>query len=175
MRRGGEVRLRLKDFVAREDVMGPGGQIHSFEAVFGPRGADGLPKRLFDRKTGAIDRTVLEAWRRYDIVEKLKREWKTLGPKLSGKITVLVGDEDNFYLEGAARILKKTLSDLGSDARVVIEEGRDHGSLMGAESFQRMAAEMSDRFLASRRAEGPSGKRSDAAAPRQQKTAASRP
>lgn len=162
----GKVQAILRDFVGREDVIGPGGQIHSFEAVFGPRGENGAPVRLFDRKTGEIDRSVLEAWRRYDIVEKLEREWKTLGPKLAGKITVIMGDQDNFYLEGAVRVLKTTVERLGSDARVIIEPDRDHGSIMRTKSFRRMTEEMCDRFLAAEKAAATSREGSDRKAPK---------
>lgn len=146
MRQNGEVKLLLRDFVRMEDALGPGGQIGSFEAVFGPRGKNGRPVPLFDRKSGRIDPKVLAAWRRYDIVEKLRREWPEIGPKLAGKVTVIVGDADNFYLEGASKRLQAALAELGSDGRVIIEPGRDHGTIMGAKSFRRMVDEMSERF-----------------------------
>ena len=38
-----------------EDVIGDGGQLHSFEAVFSPLGHDGRPRPLWDRATGAMD------------------------------------------------------------------------------------------------------------------------
>lgn len=148
MRQNGHVILLLRDFVRMEDAIGPGGQMHSFEAVFSPRGPDGRPMLLFDRKTGEIDRQIVQAWRKYDIVEKLKRDWPTLGPKLKGKITVIMGEEDNFYLAGAAHQLKKALADLGSDARVIIEPGKDHGSIMMTRPFQAIMSEMCEKFLA---------------------------
>lgn len=143
MRDRGKVRLLLKDFARMEDVIGPGGQIHSFEAVFSPRGEDGKPVLLWNRKTGKIDPEVMKAWRRYDIVDKLQRDWPTLGPKLKGKITVVMGDEDNFYLNGAVHRLKDALAKLGSDARVFIEPGKDHGSIMFSKPFRLMLDEMS--------------------------------
>jgi len=149
MRNNGEVRLWLPDFVRMEDAIGPGGQIQSFEAVFGLRERDGRPTPLFDRLTGRINPDVIKAWRRYDIVDKLRREWPELGSRLSGKITVIIGAEDNFYLDGAARRLKAALEDLGSDARVHIEPGKDHGSIMLTRPFRRMVDEMSAKFLAS--------------------------
>lgn len=149
MRQSGTIKLLLRDFATMEDVLGPGGQMHSFEAVFGPRGEDGAPVPLWDRRTGKIDREVVKAWRRYDITDKLRREWKTLGPKLKGKITVIIGDADNFYLNGATELLKKSLAELGSDARVIIEPDRDHGSIMFAPSFRAMTDEMSAKFAAS--------------------------
>ncbi|QDV91108.1 Putative esterase [Phycisphaerae bacterium RAS2] len=149
MRQNGRVILLLRDFVQMEDAIGPGGQVHSFEAVFSPRGPDGRPRLVFDRKTGAIDAETVKAWRRkYDIVEKLQREWPTLGPKLKGKITVIMGEDDNFYLAGAAHRLKDTLAELDSDARVIIEPGKDHGTIMMTKPFQAIMSEMCEEFLA---------------------------
>ena len=34
------------------------GQFDIWEAVYSPQGEDGYPKRLFDKKTGAIDHEV---------------------------------------------------------------------------------------------------------------------
>jgi len=155
MRDDGKVRLLLRDFARMEDVIGPGGQMHSFEAVFGPRGKDGKPVPLWNRKTGKIDPEVMKTWRRYDIVDKLQREWPTLGPKLAGKITVIMGDEDNFYLNGATHRLKEAMSKLGADARVIIEPGRDHGSILFSKPFRVMMDEMSARAGAPQSRPGP--------------------
>src|SRR5439155_7770138 len=117
-RRGQRPVLYNRPFSGREAVMGHGGQLGSFEAVFSPRGPDGRPRRLWDRATGAVDPEVARCWERYDIRLVLERNWKTLGPKLAGKLHVYVGDEDTFYLEGAVVLLKEALNKLGSDAVV---------------------------------------------------------
>ncbi len=124
--RGGEVSLWYDDFVKLEEILGPGGQIHSFEAVFGPRGPDGTPVPLFDRATGRIDPKVAQAWEKYDIRLVLERNWLTLSPKLRGKLHVYAGEKDNFYLDGAARLLQESLAKLGSDAEVEIVPGMGH-------------------------------------------------
>lgn len=148
MREDGKVRLLLKDFVRMEEVIGPGGQMHSFEAVFGPRGKDGRPVPLWDRKSGKVDAHVIKSWRRYDIVDKLQREWPTVGTKLAGKITVIMGEEDNFYLDGATRRLKDALTKLGSDARVFMEPGKDHGTILFSPPFRAILKEMNERVAA---------------------------
>ncbi len=124
--RGGEVSLWYDDFVKLEEILGPGGQIHSFEAVFSPRGPDGAPLPLFERATGMIDPKVARAWESYDIRLVLERNWSTLAPKLRGKLHVYAGEKDSFYLEGAARLLKESLAKLGSDAEVEIVPGMGH-------------------------------------------------
>ena len=118
--------LEYEDFVRMEEVFGPGGQIHSFEAVFSQRGADGLPKSLFDRATGKIDHQVAKSWERYDVRMILEREWKKLAPKLQGKLHVYAGEKDTFYLEGAVALLEESLAKLGSDAEVEVVPGMSH-------------------------------------------------
>jgi pimeloyl-ACP methyl ester carboxylesterase len=119
-----------------------GGQIESFEAVFSPRAQDGRPMQLFDRDTGAIDAFVQKAWERYDISRLLVAKWKTLGPKLRGKIHVVVGSADNFHLEEAVYLLRDTLKGLGSDATFEVIEGRDHMDLYQGDLGDRIALEM---------------------------------
>lgn len=120
------------DFCRREAIIGRGGQIGSFEAVFSPRQADGTPRPLFDRKTGAIDPETAKAWEKYDIRLVVERGWEGSGgaqglrERLKGKINVFAGGKDNFYLEGAAQRLKETFSRLGGDAVIEIEPEQRH-------------------------------------------------
>ena len=119
-----------------------GGQVESFEAVFSPRGEDGRPMPLFDRDTGAIDPFVQKAWERYDISRLLVANWKSLGPKLRGKLHLVVGTADNFHLEEAVYLLRDTLKGLGSDATFEIIEGRDHMDLYQGDLSDRIARDM---------------------------------
>jgi hypothetical protein len=83
------------------------GQLDVWSATFGPLGEDGYFKPLFDKRTGAVDRSVAEYWRsNYDLLEHLRRNWPTLGPKLVDKLHVFVGDADNFFLDRATRELE---------------------------------------------------------------------
>ncbi|MCI0457956.1 MAG: hypothetical protein L0Z62_13400, partial [Gemmataceae bacterium] len=141
-RRGDKVILWYRPFSDMEVVMGRGGQLFSFEAVFSPKTADGTPRPLRDRQTGKVDPETAKAWQRYDIRLVLERNWQTLGPKLAGKIHIYMGEKDNFYLEGATLLLKQSLAKLGSDAVVEIFPGRDHGTLLDAALRRRMAQEM---------------------------------
>ncbi|MBL9121374.1 MAG: hypothetical protein JNL80_15810 [Phycisphaerae bacterium] len=123
----------VERYVRGEMAVGAfGGQLASFEAVFSPRGDDGKPKRLFDRATGEIDRNLVEAWKRYDIGHLLRSRWTELAPKLRGKLHVWCGDNDTFRLDGAVRLLKRDLAELGSDADILLVQGRNHGSLFNA-------------------------------------------
>src|SRR5947209_19058713 len=124
-----------------EEFMGRGGQLASFEAVFSPRGVDLQPMKLWDRKTGTIDPYVARAWEKYDIRLVLERNWKTLGPKLAGKLHVYTGGEDTFYLEGAVELLQASQKKLGSDAVIEIVPDKDHGTLLNKKMRDRIAQE----------------------------------
>lgn len=145
-RRGGKAILFYKPFSDMEVVMGHGGQLASFEGCFSQRGPDGKPKQLWDRTTGRIDLDVAKSWEKYDIRLVLERNWKTLGPKLAGKLHVIMGGEDTFYLEGATALLKESLAKLGSDAVVEIIPGKDHGSVLDQALRDRLRKEMAEAF-----------------------------
>ncbi|MEO6811596.1 MAG: alpha/beta hydrolase-fold protein [Isosphaeraceae bacterium] len=143
-RRGNQPVLFYEDFSRMEDVIGDGGQLRSFEAVFSPLGPDGKAQRLWNRQTGAIDLDVAKTWEAHDIRLVLERNWATLGPKLAGKLHVITGDLDTFYLEGAVALLKDSLKALGSDAVVEVQPGKDHSNILDARLAERLDQEMSE-------------------------------
>jgi hypothetical protein len=55
---------------------------------------------------------------------------------------VITGGLDTFYLEGAVKRLKESLTKFGSDAVVEIVPNRDHGTVLDAELAQRLDREM---------------------------------
>ena len=146
----GRPALWYDDFAWMEHVNGYGGQLHSFEAVFSRRGADGRPELLWNRRTGEIDPAVAETWKRYDIRLVLEQNWPTLGPKLAGKLHIFMGSQDTFYLDGATALLKESLARLGSDAVVEIHTGKDHSTLMTQQLVARIKREMAEKYLRSR-------------------------
>jgi S-formylglutathione hydrolase FrmB len=150
-RRQGKPVLYYQPFSDMETVVGHGGQLGSFEAVFSPRGPDGKPAPLWDRATGKIHPAVAKSWERYDIRLIVERNWQTLGPKLAGKIHVYMGGEDTFYLEGATALLKESLAKLGSDAVVEIFPGKDHATVLDAALRDRIHKEMAAVYKRSRR------------------------
>ncbi|MFO1021356.1 MAG: alpha/beta hydrolase-fold protein [Planctomycetales bacterium] len=139
--------LWYQDFSRMEEVYGHGSQLHSFEAVFSPRLPTGMPAPLWDRKTGRVDHAVAEAWKKYDIHLKLVDNWPTLKPHLAGKLHIFVGENDSFYLEGAVKLLKTSLQELGSDAVVEIFPGLDHDSILSQDLMERNFKQMAQTFL----------------------------
>ena len=121
-------------FAKLEGVLGPyGGQMASFEWVFSPKGADGRPAPVFDRRTGAVDPRVAAYWRdNYDIAYRLQRDWPAIRNDLDGKIHVIVGTADTFHLDGAAHKLQAVLQGLGAKADVRFLPGKTHFDLYEA-------------------------------------------
>jgi len=147
-RQGETPTLWFVSFGLMDDVIGRGGQLRSFEAVFSPLDSDGLPRKLWDRKTGTIDPQVAKAWEKYDIRLVLQRNWQTLGPKLQGKLHIYTGSLDTFYLEGAVEKLAPVLKELGSDAEVVIVPGKGHGGLRTPELVRQFRLQMTEKVRA---------------------------
>jgi hypothetical protein len=110
----GRVSATLEEVNHRELVLGTKGrsgrQWDIWEAVYSPVGADGYPKRIWDKMTGEIDHEVANFWHEnYDLGYILKRDWKTIGPKLKGKIHIYCGDMDNYYLNNAVYLVEEFL------------------------------------------------------------------
>ena len=127
----GQMLVSMEDFTQREAVIGDyGGQLASFDWVFSPRGGDGRPLPMFDRRTGAVDPGVIAYWHdHYDIAEYLRRHWTTLKPDLDGKIHLTVGAADTFYLDGSAHRLEAAMKELGAKTDFRYIEGRGHFDL----------------------------------------------
>ncbi len=87
-----------------------GEQWDIWQAVFSPAGPDGYPAEIWDQRTGVINHEVAAYWREhYDLTAILQRDWKTLGPKLEGKLHVMVGTADTFFLDHAVHLMQAAL------------------------------------------------------------------
>lgn len=130
----GQVSTTIQDMNYHELALGDksrsGGQWDIWEAVYSPVGADGYPKPIFNKVTGEIDHQVAEYWREnYDLLHILKRDWKTLGPKLRSKINIYCGDMDNFYLNNAVYLMEdflKTTQNPPYDGEVAYGDRFEH-------------------------------------------------
>jgi hypothetical protein len=87
-----------------------GGQWDIWEATYSPVGADGYPQRVWNKETGAIDHAVAEKWKKYDLLDVLRTNWPTLGPRVAHKLNAYVGDMDSYYLNDAVENLNAFLS-----------------------------------------------------------------
>ena len=110
----GEVDYTVRDENHMELVLGTkgrsGGQWDIWQATYSPMGDDGYPQPIWDKKTGTIDTDVAAHWKEnYDLRHILERDWKTLGPKLEGKLHIYTGDMDNYYLNNAVYLMEDFL------------------------------------------------------------------
>lgn len=147
----GHVRLTSEQRNHMELVNGTKGrsgeQLDIWSAVFGPLGKDGYFEPLFDKRTGAMNRAVADYWRdHFDLLEHLKRNWTTLGPKLVGKIHVYTGTMDNFFLNNATKDLEtwmKTTENPHYEGFFLYGDGKGHcwqGPESTPERLKQMAA-----------------------------------
>jgi Putative esterase len=116
----GNIQSMMKDENWYELVVGDksrsGGQWDIWEATYGPVGDDGYPKRIWDKSTGAIDKTVAGYWKQhYDLRNILETNWTMLGPKVAHRINVYIGDMDSYYLNMGVRMLDEFLKQRAKD------------------------------------------------------------
>lgn len=118
----GQMDVTMRQMSQLEEVLGTHGrsgqQLEAWEAVYGPVGADGYPKPLWDKTTGKIDPAVALYMRDhgYDLRYYLEQNWAKIGPQLVGKLHLYCGDMDNFYLNLAVYKLENFLSRTTSPA-----------------------------------------------------------
>lgn len=152
-RRAGSVRMTVRQENAMEEVLGPdntsGQQWDSWFAVFGPRTERGTPAAAWDAASGAIDHVVTEQYKAYDIADRLRRDAAKYGPIFKQRVRIIVGDEDNYYLNEAVALLEDEVNALnfltlpeGSHGSITIVPGRDHGSIFMTPQMQSIPREM---------------------------------
>ncbi|PWU09235.1 MAG: esterase [Verrucomicrobia bacterium] len=145
----GEVMLTVRREVGVENLLGrrnsytlSGQQWGAWNAVFGPRGADGLPAPIWHPETGQIDHQVAEQWHKYDLREVLERNWKSLEPKLRGKLHIASGEADQFYLNEAMHLLDEFFTRAEPPWKGVIIYGPGKGHGWSNLSLREMLGEM---------------------------------
>ncbi len=150
----GDPMVHMDEFIRYENVLGAsdtyvnsGGQFSAHNALYSPKGDDGLPAPLFDPETGKINREIARHWQQYDLTLLVKDNWASLGPKLQDKIYIWMGDMDNFYLNPATRTFDeviKSLTDPVSDAVIEFEAMAGHCDVF---SNERVLKQIEQRLL----------------------------
>ena len=164
----GTISSDMDDALRIELVLGTHGrsaeQFDIWQAVYSPVGEDGCPALIIDPRTGAIDHKVAEYWKEhYDLDYIMQRDWKTLGPKLAGKLHFAVGELDTYYLERAVHLTHQFLDSTRepgkgpyADATFDFGPGRPHGytgdiflppQVAGGTLVQRMMPVMMEHML----------------------------
>ena len=150
----GQPLTTVRQMAQLEQVLGSrvrgGQQLEAYDATYGPVAEDGYPKPLFDRTTGTIDKSVAAYWRDngYDLNYYLEKNWAKIGKDLNGKITVWVGDMDNYFLNLAVYKMEETFKRL--KGRATFQYGRPmkpHGwqPVTNAEMVRQMSRHVANR------------------------------
>ncbi|QNI32972.1 enterochelin esterase [Alloacidobacterium dinghuense] len=144
-----KIMATMEELAKQERVLGVyGGQLASFEWVFSPRGADGRPLKMFNRDTGDVDPSVIAYWHdHYDLANIVSTDWAARGKDLKGKIHLIVGTADTFYLDGAAHKFEAVLKGFDADPHFTYLDNRTHFDLYKEGDdrmalFDKIAAEM---------------------------------
>ncbi|MBC8140234.1 MAG: hypothetical protein H7Y38_02195 [Armatimonadetes bacterium] len=103
----GITKWTVREECALENVSGfggsyvsSGGQWGAWNTVFGSRDKAGRAVPFWNPVTGEINRVVVEKTApRYDLARYCAANWKTLAPKLNGKIHLWVGERDEYFLQ----------------------------------------------------------------------------
>ena len=160
-----KVRMTIRQEAGMERVLGPardsGEQWDAWSAMWSaldPRTK--LPKPMFDDVTGTIDRGTVNAdWSRFDVGRLLREDTDRVAPILRTRVRLLCGDRDNFYLDGAVRLLRDDLARIAAaraaagkplpdgPGYVELVPGEDHRTLP-ASSMLRWQREMRDHLHA---------------------------
>ena len=150
--RDGDVKLTMRREVGVENLLGHGNsytesgeQWGDWNAVFGPCGADSRPVPIWDAQTGKINHAVAEQWKKYDLRLVLEANWKTIGPKLRGKLHIAAGEADDYFLNNAVHLLEQSLAkaDPPFVGKIVYGPGKGHGWM--DLTLRQMLAEMQAR------------------------------
>lgn len=152
-RTNGKMVMTVQREARGEDLIGPdntsGQQWDSWFAVFGPRNSNKTPAALFDPATGVIDKSIAESYKAYDITQRLRDKPGEIGAILRGRIRIVVGEQDNFYLNEAVRLLVTDLGrfyppqDINNELGYVeIIKDLDHSTVMRSPRVQGFPAEM---------------------------------
>jgi len=110
----GHIKTNLRAMNYRELALGTksrsGQQWDIWEAVYSPQGEDGYPVRLWDKRTGEIDKEVAKYWQEnFDLRYIMERDWDKIGADLEGKINIYCGEMDNYYLNNAVYLTEEFL------------------------------------------------------------------
>lgn len=154
---GGKVLMTVRQENQWEEARGPrnssGQQWDSWQAVFAPRGTDGLPAALFDPVSGAIDRGVAHAARAYDISLLLERDAERLLPLFRDRVHIVVGGADEWNLHAAVAMLQARLAErgalmngVGHPGSIRIVPGASHGSVVMSDAYAEMYRVLTERL-----------------------------
>lgn len=129
-----------------------GQQWAAWNACFSPRDdATGLPKPMFDPRSGAIHRDIVQAWSAYDITRLVDQRWQQIGPVALNKVRLVCGDIDSYFLNRAVERFKAMVERRRGEQApgagyIRIVEGATHDTIV-AKTFIQWNEEMRDYLI----------------------------
>jgi S-formylglutathione hydrolase FrmB len=142
----GKPQTTIRRMTLEDEFVGHGGQFQSFEAEFGIPGANGIPKQLYDRKTGKVDPSTVDSWKRYDLGRYIEQNWSRLSSDLNGKVHIYAGADDNFYLNKSVEAFASKVARVHSNAVAEIIPGANHFSIWSPDFTKRVQKEIDARI-----------------------------
>lgn len=140
----GKALATTRSFNALDVFLGDGEQQQAFEAEFGVPDKNGRPQLLFDRVSGKVNPAVVKSWEPYDLGLFIQKNGKKLEPRLTGKVHVYAGADDNFFLQNAVRAFGQKAK--GTSAIAELIPGADHWSIWSTVFTQRVQQEIDTRI-----------------------------
>ncbi len=123
----GNINFTMKQENDWERAMGTndrsGGQWDIWEAVYSPIGPDGYPAPVWDPVSGAMDFSVAEAWKAYDLNYYMQQNWSALQPFLDGQLTITTGMMDTYFLEEAVYLFDEFVKKANPPADIKFDYG----------------------------------------------------
>ncbi len=145
----GVVRMTIADENAMETVLGPHNtsaqQWDSWQAAFGPVDDEGRAARLYNERTGVIDRSVAERYRRADLADLVRRDPGGAGRVARDRVRVIVGDADEFDLDEGVRLFVESLGGFGFEDEsgwYAIVPGATHGSVLRSDAARELLEDL---------------------------------
>ena len=121
------VLMTVEEETAMEHAIAPDGtsgeQWSTWNAMFSSQDRKtGLPRMAFDLDTGRVDRDIVDRdWSRFDISARLRADPGRYAPILLGRVRLICGTRDCYYLDGAVSRLAENLESIRS--RLGLDEG----------------------------------------------------
>lgn len=147
-----KIRMTVRQENAMEEVLGThntsGQQWDSWFAAFGPRDSKGYPAALFDPTTGAMDQRIAEKYRRFDIGSLLRAEPQKYAPLFQERVRLVVGADDNYFLNEAVSLLKSDLAAIpfqplvATKGSITIVPDTDHNTVQSSETIRAWPTDM---------------------------------
>lgn len=117
-----------------------------WQATYSPRGPDGYPAPIWNKETGVIDPKVAQAWKAFDLREVVVKNWASLSSKLTGRMEISVGDNDNYFLNNGVIGFEAGLKSLAPFPELTVNYVRGAGHGSGFYSEEKLIETLTDRI-----------------------------